>query len=79
METHPVSLPSDVDLQQIGMLCDNLSERVEIARKEQMLLWQLVVVTARTRAFRSRQYRALLDEARKRYHRLHNLLVRYCC
>ena len=78
MEAFSASPPSDADLEQIGVLCDNLSERVESAREEQALLAQLVATTARVRPFRSRQYRALLDGARERYRRLHNLLIRYC-
>ena len=70
--------PGEGDSEQIESLCDNLSDRVDTARQEQALLGQLVMSTARTRPFRSRQYRAMLDRVQERYHKLYSLLIQYC-
>ncbi len=63
---------------QIKTLCDELNSRVETVREEQALLEQLVAVNARTRPYRARQYRLLLDEAGARVRRFLDLIIRYC-
>ena len=68
----------DADLRQIDNLCDDLGERVDTAREEQVLLRQLVERTVQTRPYRSRQYRALLAQVQARYHKLCDLMMRYC-
>ena len=78
MQANAASPPGDADLQQIDSLCDDLSDRADTARTEQVLLGQLIESTARTRPFRSRQYRALLQDCRERYRKLRELIARYC-
>ncbi len=68
----------DADAQQVENLCDDLSERVETVREEQVLLGQLVRTNEQVRPYRSRQYRVLLGKAQERYQRLRDLVVRYC-
>ena len=68
----------DPDTQQVQNLCDDLGARVDTAHAEQDLLGQLVEATATTRPFQSRYYRGLRDQVRDRYHRLYELLLRFC-
>jgi len=71
-------LESDTDRRQIETLCDDLNDRAETARNEQVLLGQLAEATAQTRPYRSRQYHAMLEQVRERYQRLRALIIRYC-
>ena len=68
----------DPDTQQVENLCADLGARVDTAHTEQVLLGQLIETTATTRPFRSHYYRVLLDQARDRYRRLYELLLRFC-
>ena len=72
------TLEGDTDQRQVETLCDDLNDRAETARNEQVLLGQLVEATAPTRPYRSRQYRAMQDHVRERYQRLRELITRYC-
>jgi hypothetical protein len=72
------ALEGDADQRQVETLCDDLAERAETAREEQVLLGQLAEVTERTRPYQSRQYRAMLEQVRMRYQRVRELIVRYC-
>ena len=78
MHADAASHSGDADTRQVENLCDDLSERVESAREEQVLLGQLVRANKQTRPYRSRQYRVLLGKAQERYQRLRDLVVRYC-
>ena len=78
MQANSGCSPAEADVQQIESLCDDLNDRVDTARQEQALLGQLVTSTERTRPFRSRQYRVILDRVQERYHRLYQLLLQYC-
>ncbi len=72
------TLEGDTDQRQIETLCDDLNDRAETARNEQVLLGQLVEATAQTRPYRARQYREMLEQVRERYQRLRALIIRYC-
>lgn len=72
------ALNRDTDQRQVETLCEDLNERAETAQQEQILLGQLVDVTARTRPYRSRQYRMMLEQVGTHYRRLRELIVRYC-
>ncbi len=78
MQGHMAVLESDTDRRQVETLCDDLNDRAETARNEQVLLGQLVEATAPTRPYRARQYRAMLEQTRERYQRLRALIIRYC-
>jgi hypothetical protein len=78
MQADIASLNSDADQRQVETLCEDLNERAETAQQEQVLLEQLVDVTARTRPYRSRQYRMLLERVGTQYRRLRELIIRYC-
>ncbi len=78
MPASSAALPDEPDRQQIDTLCDDLGARVDTIHQEQVLLGQLVAVTASTRPARSRHYRTMLDHVRTRYDALQDLLARYC-
>lgn len=78
MHADAASYLGDADARQVERLCEDLSERVETAREEQVLLGQLVRTNETRRPYRSRQYRVLLTKAQERYQRLRDLVVRYC-
>ena len=77
-QLHADDPSAEIDHQQVVCLCDNLSVRIETARAEEAALEELAAITARTRPFRSRQYRNLLEDARARFHKMEALLRRYC-
>jgi hypothetical protein len=66
------------DQQQITSLCSDLGVRLETLRVEELLLADLVGMTAPTRPHQSREYRRLLDGARERYRQLHAVIQRFC-
>jgi hypothetical protein len=78
MQADMAAAKGDADQLQVEVLCEDLNERAETAQQEQVLLGQLVEVTARTRPHRSRQYRALLQQVGAQYRRLRELIIRYC-
>lgn len=78
MQGYMAALEGDADQRQVETLCDDLNDRAETARNEQVLLGQLVEATAPTRPYRARQYRAMLEQVRERYQRLRALIIRYC-
>ena len=70
--------PGNADAQQVETLCDDLGERVETAKQEQVLLGELVKSTERTRPHRARQYRVMYEAARVRTRRLIDVFIAFC-
>lgn len=66
------------DQQQVGSLCDDLARRMEIVQSEEVILTDLIGLTAPVRPYQASQYRRMLDDVRQRYQRLTELIRRFC-
>ena len=78
MQAQADSPQGDPDLLQVDRLCDDVQVRAEVVRKEQAALGELVSIHEQRRSYRAEHYRALLEGARMRYHRLCAVIARYC-